>query len=157
MSLIESNRKKKVITCFAFLDKTSAFDAAWHPTILNCLISKNFPPFLVKLLASFLSSRFCSLSSPLVSRVTDIRLGCPQGSVLSPFLWNILHEDLLCLSFPFPFIAYTDNIVVCTTEKNYNFAHAHLQAICDAVVACRICQISLQRRKIVPYNLLSKT
>ena len=94
MSLIESNRKKKVITCFAFLDKKSAFDAVWHPAILNCLISKNFPPFLVKLLASFLSSRFCSLSSPLVSRVTDIRLGCPHGSVLSPFLWNILHEDL---------------------------------------------------------------
>jgi hypothetical protein len=109
-SLIEKNRKNKVPTCCAFLDIKSAFDAAWHPAILNCLISKNCPAWLVKLLANFLSSRTCTLSSPLASRVTDIELGCPQGSVLSPFLWNILLEDLLCLNYPFPFrfIAYAD-------------------------------------------------
>ncbi len=136
-SLIENNRKSKVTTCCAFLDIKSAFDAAWHPAILNCLISKNCPAFLVKLLANFLSSRTSTLSSPLASRVTDIELGCPQGSVLSPFLWNILLEDLLCLNFPFPFpfIAYADDIVVCTMQKDYNSAHSHLQTICDALVA----------------------
>ncbi len=136
-SLIENNRKNKVITCCAFLDIKSAFDAAWHPAILNCLISKNCPAFLVKLLANFLNSRSCILSSPLASKVTVTELGCPQGSVLSPFLWNILLEDLLCHNFPFPFrfIAYADDIVVCTMHKDYNLAHAHLQIICDAVVA----------------------
>ena len=136
-SLIERNKKNKVITCCAFLDIKSAFDAAWHPAILNCLISKNCPAFLVKLLANFLNSRSCILSSPLASNTTDTELGCPQGSVLSPFLWNILLEDLLCHNFPFPFrfFAYADDIVVCTMHKDFNLAHAHLQTICDAVVA----------------------
>ena len=135
-SLIESNKIKKIVTCCAFLDIKSAFDTAWHPAILNGLISKSCPAFLVKLLANFLSSRSCLLSSPLASRVTNIELGCPQGSVLSPFLWNILLEDLLCLKFPFPFcfIAYADDIVVCTMHKEYTSAHSHLQTICDAVV-----------------------
>ena len=50
---------------------------------------------------------------------------------------NILLEDLLCLNFPFPFrfIAYVDDIVVCTMHKDCNSAHSHLQTICDAVVA----------------------
>jgi hypothetical protein len=128
--------EKKVITCCAFLDIKSDFDIAWHPVILNGLISKNCPAFLVKLLANFLSSRSCLLSSPLASRVTNMELGCPQGSVLSPFLRNIFLEDLLCLNFPFPFcfIAYADDIVVCTMHKDYTSAHSHLQTICDAVV-----------------------
>jgi hypothetical protein len=111
-----------VTTCCVFLDIKSAFDAAWHPAILNFLINKNDPAFPVKLLANFLSSRSCMLSSPLASKVTNIELGCPQGNVLSPFLWNILLEDLLCLIFPFPFrfIAYADDIVVCTMHKDYN-------------------------------------
>jgi hypothetical protein len=44
------------------------------------------------------------------------RIGCPQGGVLSSFLWIILAEELICMSYPFPLkiIGYADDIaIVC--------------------------------------------
>jgi hypothetical protein len=41
ISLIEKNKKNKFVTCCAFLDIKSAFDAAWHPAILKGLLKKN--------------------------------------------------------------------------------------------------------------------
>jgi hypothetical protein len=71
------------------------------------------------------------------SLLTQIMLGCPQGSILSPFLWNILLEDLLSLFFPFPFeiIAYADDLVLCTFDKDPILAGRNLQLICDAAEA----------------------
>lgn len=136
-SLIESNKKKKIITCCAFLDINLAFDAAWHHAVLKSLIKKNFPVILVKFIVNFPRFRSWTLSSPLASFVTEIELGCPQRSVLSLFLWNKLLEDLLRLGFPFSFcfIAFTDDIVICTMNKDFNLANSNLQSICDAVVA----------------------
>ena len=136
VKLIEKNKKQKITTCCAFLDIKSAFDAAWNPAILNGLILKKCPAFLVKILRSFLSSRSCSLTSLLSSFTALIELGCPQGSVLSPFLWNILVEALINLTFPFDFcfIAYADDIVLCTFHKDISIAHSNLQCMCDAAV-----------------------
>jgi hypothetical protein len=85
IKLIEGN-KKKMVTCCAFLDIKSAFDAAWHPAILNSLIKKGCPQFLVKILGDFLSSRSSILKNVSASFTANTKLGCPQGSVLSPFL-----------------------------------------------------------------------
>ena len=77
------------------LDIAAAFDKAWHPSILKNLHDKKMPLHYIKLIASFLSDRITSLNfgggtaSKLLSRST------PQGSVLSPFLWNIFLDPLL--------------------------------------------------------------
>jgi hypothetical protein len=94
-------------------------------------------PYIVKILSSFFSSRSFTLSnSTKGSLVTNIDLGFPQGSALSPFLWNVLLQDLrnLSFSFPFRFIAYADDIVLCSMDKDALSAHRKLQLMCDAVV-----------------------
>ena len=133
ISLIEKNKKQKITTCCAFLDIKSAFDAAWHPAILKGLIKKGCPVPLVKLIKSFLSSRLGHLRSS-ISLSIKIALGCPQGSTLSPFLWNILLEELLSFVFPFPFviIAYADDLVLCTFDKDPTLACRNLQLMCAA-------------------------
>ena len=133
ISLIEKNKKQKATTCCAFLDIKSAFDAAWHPAILKGLIKKGCPVPLVKLIKSFLSSRSGHLRS-VISLSIKIALGCPQGSILSPFLWNILLEELLAMQFPFSFviIAYADDLVLCTFDKDPAIACRNLQLMCAA-------------------------
>jgi hypothetical protein len=57
------------------------------------------------------------------------------GGVLSPFLRNILVDDIFRLSFDFPvhFIAYADNITIVTSHKDPAMATRYLQIVCDAV------------------------
>jgi hypothetical protein len=48
-----------------------------------------------------------------------VNLGCPQGGVLSPFLWAILIGDVLRLSFPFLHIisGYADDLNIASSHK----------------------------------------
>ena len=86
-------------TACAFLDIKSAFDAAWHPAVLAALIRRGCPAYLVKLVASFLSNRLALLAHKGSTASFTINLGCPQGGVLSPFLWSVLIDDVLRLNF----------------------------------------------------------
>ncbi len=51
---------------------------------------------------------------------TSNHLGYPKGGVLSPFLWNLLVDCLIRLSFNFPvrFIGYADDITIGTSHKD---------------------------------------
>ena len=53
----------------------------------------------------------------------------------SPFLWNLLVDDLLRTVFPFPvkFGAYTDEITVITSHKDPAIATRNLQLVCNIV------------------------
>ncbi len=109
---------------------------AWQPAILRGLLLKGCPPYLVKILRSFLSSRRAELSLNGVSLQTETELGCPQGSVLSPFLGNILVDSFLENPFPFEYkiIAYADDLVLCSWHSLFNTARENLQLITDCAV-----------------------
>ena len=106
-----------------------------HPAILATIIQGGCPNYLVKLVSSFLSNRRVTLSHNGSKVESDVNLGCPQGGVLSPFLWVILIDDLLRLNFPFPFriIAYADDLTVMTSLKDALLATKNLQSMCDAI------------------------
>jgi hypothetical protein len=135
-TLLESNFKKRLHTACAFLDIKSAFDSAWQPAILSGLLRKGCPLYLVKLMRSFLSNRRANLSSLGATLQMDLELGCPQGSVLSPFLWNVLIDQVLGNTYPFPclVIAYADDIVLCAFDRDPLTATSNLQSMCNATV-----------------------
>nr|CAH0100217.1 unnamed protein product [Daphnia galeata] len=105
-------RTLKCVTACAFLDIKSAFDAACHPAIISALAVRNCTRYLVQLVFDFLSDRTAILSLDGSSSSFHVDLGCPQGGVLSPFLWSVLVDDALRLKFPFPsrIIGYADAI-----------------------------------------------
>ncbi len=136
VGLIEKNLNKKLSTCCAFLDIKGAFDSAWHPAILRGLLNKGCPLYLVKIIRSFLDSRKAELSCSGITLQTETALGCPQGSILSPFLWNILVDSLLDADFPFGYqiIAYADDLVLCTWHADPESARRNLQNMTDYAV-----------------------
>jgi hypothetical protein len=100
---IESGFMRNSVTAAAFLDIKAAFDTAWHPAIIVALASKGCPPYLVKIIHSFLSNRKATLTSDSSEITINISTGCPQGSVLSAFLWITLIDDLLRAPADFSF------------------------------------------------------
>ncbi|KAK2720117.1 hypothetical protein QYM36_004127 [Artemia franciscana] len=115
VSVIEKNKEEKKFTLCLFFDIKGAFDNAWHPGILKKLKDKKCPTQLLRLVKSFLSDRTVSYGKD-VSR--KLEKSCPQGSILSPFLWLININDLLEMDFGenCTIQAYADDVTVILTE-----------------------------------------
>ena len=133
MSTLEKRKAANLFSCGAFLDIKSAFDAAWHPDILQSLIKKDFPLYLVEILSSFQSDRSANLEYMGITVSTLLSVSCPQRSVLSHFLWKILIDVFLRSNFSFLFkiIAYADDLAWVTSAVPLELAVKNLQLICN--------------------------
>lgn len=96
------------------LDLKGAFDYLRYPFVLSFSKEHNCPFNIYKLLSEFFQDR--TIQHDLVS--VPIRhaagMGCPQGSPLSPLLWNILISGLLYIHFTHEehIQAYADDVVI---------------------------------------------
>ena len=135
VSFIETGFAKGLSTATAFIDIQSAFDRASHHAILAALVRKKCPVYLVRIIASFLENRRATLFNDTCSYSVDLHTGCPQGSVLSAFLWLVLVNDVLEIPFDFVHLnlAYADDITLAAAHRDPETATANLQKICAEV------------------------
>jgi hypothetical protein len=83
-------------TAAVILDILKAFDTTWHLGLLYKLSKLEFLTNLIKLISSFLSQRKFRVSvEGEMSTPREMQAGVPQGSVLSPTLYNIYISDTL--------------------------------------------------------------
>ncbi|GFX50266.1 RNA-directed DNA polymerase from mobile element jockey [Trichonephila clavipes] len=113
----------------AFLDVEKAFDRVWHDGLIFKMTKLNFPPYIIHLIYSYLSDRtFQIKTSATLSRIGAVSAGSPQGSILSPILYNIYTHD-----FP-----TTPTVDVCL------FAD-------DAAIIAQACNPDMVRRYLQQY------
>lgn len=86
-------------TAMLLLDLRKAFDTVWHDGLVHKLIKYKYPNYLVKLIYSYLRNRsaFVTLHSASSSSF-EVLSGVPQGSLLSPHLFNLFLNDIPLLS-----------------------------------------------------------
>ena len=127
---------KKANTVCVFLDIKGAFDNAQHSTIIQNLQKSNCPAYLTKLIASFLNNRKAELRLEDSRLSVDISQGCPQGSTLSPLLWNIVINDVLKINLPsgMKIQAFADDLVISLTGINKSHMEASIQKACDDTI-----------------------
>lgn len=92
---IKKSLNKKESTGMLAYDVEKAFDSVWHKGLLYKMIKYKFPTYITKLVKSFLTKRSFHVSiDGTASKSHNIIAGVPQGSVLSPILYNIFMSDL---------------------------------------------------------------
>ena len=79
----------------AALDVQKAFDTMWHDGLRLKLTLLNFPIVLVRWISNFLHYRKAKVKcSETLSEVIDMEAGAPQGSAISPTLYNLFVYDI---------------------------------------------------------------
>ena len=118
-NIIETNFKNKQYTAVVFLDISGAFDCTWPMAVLSALSKKGCPLYLLEIIESLFFDRKALIKTSENTFTCSVPIGCPQGGILSPFLWIILAEELINLFYPFPFkiIGYADEISIISMHK----------------------------------------
>lgn len=82
------------------LDFTNAFISLRYPLVLNFLKKHECPSNLFNIIQSFFQDRTITFVTPNKQNICKSNnIGCPQGSPLSPLMWNTLQTSLLEIKF----------------------------------------------------------
>jgi hypothetical protein len=88
------NFNNKICTASVFLDIEKVFDTTWHPGLIYKLSKLEFLASFIKFISSFLSQRKFRVSvEGEMSTPREMKARVPQGSVLSPTLYNLYIYD----------------------------------------------------------------
>jgi len=124
---ISSGFEMKQSTVATFLDISKAYDTTWHTGLVYKLIKMEVPGDLVKIIKSFLAQRsFRVKMDGAYSEWRPMLAGVPQGSVLSPMLYNLYTSDLPRFSGT-QVAMYADDICIYVKDKCAPFARAAVQ------------------------------
>ncbi|XP_075530115.1 uncharacterized protein LOC142563446 [Dermacentor variabilis] len=102
------------------LDFRGAFDSVWRPLVIKYFRDRGCSANLVGLLGTFLEGRTVEYASHAGSVSAETSIGSPQGSPISPLLWNVIVDGLLRLPMPagVRVQAYADDTIVLVPGKN---------------------------------------
>lgn len=112
----------------AFLDVTAAYDNVIISVLLEKLQALSVPPILINFIINMLSERCIKLK--ISESSTESRLawrGLPQGSVLSPILYNVYSSDLEnALNGTVYVLQYADDLLLYSSRRSVEEASSSL-------------------------------
>ena len=129
-----NKEKPPLRTVAVAIDISKAFDTVNHDRLLKMLSGSGLPSNIVRWLSCFLRGRQQAvIYQGHKSAFKHIRVGVPQGAVLSPTLFNFFVSDFPTLqceetSFADDFTIYTSDVYIENAERRLN---ADLDLITD--------------------------
>ena len=125
----------KQFTGAVFFDLEKAFDIAPHEGIIHKLEVNNLNPNLLNWIKSFLSERSYQVKwLKSTSNIFSINRGVPQGSCLSPTLFNIYFSDIANeLNNTVNKGLFADDLVIWSTDSSLKAIELKLQRAINTI------------------------
>lgn len=156
-------RRKNVLA--TFFDLRKAYDRIWHTRLLEKLKLYRFQGRIYNYLEDFISNRSIQVRvGTTYSNVKQLDMGLPQGSILSPILFNIFIADLpTILNRDTTLVQFADDICMwrkvtmkrLTPKRSIN----HIQRVyqnelnnIEKYLKINGLSLSLEKTKIVLFN-----
>ena len=92
---IEKRIANKGFVLGTFLDIEGAFDNVSFKAISEAIHQSPLDSATSGLIKNMVTNRHVTITHKNATRRIKTKRGCPQGGVLSPFLWNLVIDDLL--------------------------------------------------------------
>ena len=103
-----------------FLDVEGAFDNVAFSAIEKALHRKCESPVVIKWIMDLIRNRSTTVELNGHKRTIRIVKGCPQGGILSPFLWNLVVDSLLSFTkdkIPCDLQGFADDLALLATTE----------------------------------------
>jgi hypothetical protein len=135
-------------TAAVFLDIEKAFDTTWQLGLLYKLSKLQFSISLIKLIGSFLSQRKFRVSvEGEMSTPRYMQAGVPQGSVLSPTLYNLCINDTRQTP-SVNLTLFADDICLYAKDRKEEYVLGKIQRGLDSMAAwCKHWNIKINEDK----------
>ena len=133
--LVDCRRHLHKMPMSNVLDLAKASDSTWLPGLILKLREIGVDDSCLMRLTNFLQSRsFRVLIGQTASEPRDLLAGVPQGSPLSPTLFNIMLYDFPKPQLPVKALLYADDIETHVSTNSYRDAEDKLQPYLDKIV-----------------------
>jgi len=112
-------------------DLTKAFDTVSHKISIVCdkLRSTNLNPYIINWIISFLDNRKQRvILDGKITGYVDIKRGVPQGTVLQPFLFSLMVNDIGLVDLNNGIVKYADDVTITVPiRRNLDTALAEVK------------------------------
>lgn len=117
------------------LDIRNAFNTASWRAIIDALDSKGVSSCLKNVVKDYLYEREIQSGNGPTRRVN---IGVPQGSVLGPFLWNVMYDGIFEIDLPekVHLIGYADDVAIIGTHRDSERLTQNLNVALARVETC---------------------
>lgn len=149
MRRIVGGTNEKYIIALLF-DIKGAFDNVWWPSILKNLKERGCPKNLYTLIRSYLQNRKMKIKSNNMEVEKTATKGCPQGSILGPYFWNLVFDEIIrkIKSKGSDPIAYADDLLVLITGNSRRELEIKANSITELIVQwCKQHKLQLSEAK----------